>query len=121
MANRSFGRGCSTGWEFVPANRGSCRYRARLLHSDHRPLTGTIGHVLALEVDPKLAKQARPAGIRNVQLETVDGGSFDPGPAYVMVCRRDASAAPLAQHIAARRTSAAAADATWRPGPCVPC
>jgi protein-L-isoaspartate(D-aspartate) O-methyltransferase len=56
-------------------------------------LTGPTGHVLALEVDPELAKQARAnlAGIGNVQLETADGSSFDPGPSDVVVVNAGAT------------------------------
>ncbi len=56
-------------------------------------LTGPTGHVLAIEVDAELAKQARAnlAGIGNVQLETADGSSFDPGLADVVVVNAGAT------------------------------
>jgi protein-L-isoaspartate(D-aspartate) O-methyltransferase len=50
-------------------------------------ITGPSGHVTAIEVDADLAARAREnlAPWTNVELQTGDGGEFDPGPVDVIV------------------------------------
>ena len=56
-------------------------------------LVGSCGSVVATEIDPVLADRARGnlACLRNVEVVTTDGASFDPGPVNVLVVNAGAT------------------------------
>ncbi len=56
-------------------------------------LAGANGEVVAVEIDPTLAEQARAnlASRKNVQVIATDGASFDPGPVDVVVVNAGAT------------------------------